>query len=145
RATTHSAGIARLALHVPLHGGGLLPFPFLRRLLVEFAPPELGQHASFLAGALEAPQGGIEILVFSDADARHRTSEFPCTRPVGRSVITRANSPPHQCGQAQEPVSLISQGKKIKEARGLGSAKGLGLRAWGSGQSARGSRLKPIV
>jgi hypothetical protein len=50
----------------------LLAFPFLRRLLVEFAPPQLGQDSRLLAGALEAPQGGIEILVFSDANARHR-------------------------------------------------------------------------
>ena len=64
--------VARDALHVALHGSGLLAFPFLRRLLVEFAPPELGQDPGLLAGALEAPQGGIEILVFSDANARHR-------------------------------------------------------------------------
>jgi hypothetical protein len=55
-----------------LHGGSLLPFPFLGRLLVEFAATQLRQYSGLLAGALEAPQSGIEILVLSDTDARHR-------------------------------------------------------------------------
>jgi len=37
--------VAHAALLVALHRGGLLPFPLLRRLLVEFTTPKLGQHA----------------------------------------------------------------------------------------------------
>src|SRR5262245_17683165 len=58
-----AADVAGDALHVALHCRGLLAFPFLRGLLVEFAPPQLGQDSGLFAGALEAPQGGIEILV----------------------------------------------------------------------------------
>ena len=64
--------IARVALLVTLHRGRLLAFTLLRRLLVEFAAPQLRQHARFFAGALETAQGGIEILVFTHANARHR-------------------------------------------------------------------------
>src|SRR4029079_11734332 len=71
RTSATAADIAGGALHVALHGCGLLAFPFLCGLLVEFAPPQLGQDTRLLAGALEAPQGGIEILVFTDANARH--------------------------------------------------------------------------
>ena len=46
-------------LHVPLGGGGLL------------APAELGQNTGLLTGTLEATQGSVEILVFSDPYARH--------------------------------------------------------------------------
>src|SRR5215470_14193519 len=57
--------VARDALHVALDGRSLLAFPFLGGLLVEFAPPELREDAGLLAGTLEAPQGGIEVLVFA--------------------------------------------------------------------------------
>ena len=46
------------ALQVTLHRGGLLAFPLLGRLLVEFAATQFGQHAGLFAGTLEAPQGG---------------------------------------------------------------------------------------
>src|SRR5262245_64360277 len=64
--------VARDALHVPLDGRGLLARAFLGRLLVELAPPQLGQDAGLLTGALETPQGGIEVLVLADTNARHR-------------------------------------------------------------------------
>src|SRR5262245_5224533 len=65
--------IARaVALEVTLHGGSLLALTLLRRLFVEFAAPKLRQHARFFARALETAQGGIEILVFTHSNARHR-------------------------------------------------------------------------
>src|SRR5579872_3123672 len=54
-----SAGCAhavpRDPLHVPLDRRGLLAFPFLGGLLVEFASAQLGENAGLLAGALETP------------------------------------------------------------------------------------------
>jgi hypothetical protein len=55
-----------------LHSGSLLALTLLGRLFVEFATPELCQHARFFARALETAQGGIEIFIFSYANARHR-------------------------------------------------------------------------
>lgn len=48
---------------------GLLAFAFLGGLLVILSPPHLGQDARFLAGALETPQCGVKMLVFSGANA----------------------------------------------------------------------------
>src|SRR5690606_15022017 len=70
RAASGEVGRA-VALEVALHGGGLLALTLLRRLFVEFAAPELREHARFLARALEAAQGGIEIFVFTHSNARH--------------------------------------------------------------------------
>src|ERR1700691_587706 len=64
--------IARYALHMPLDGGGLLAFSFLRGLLVEFAPSQLGEHACLLTRPFETPQGGVEILVLAYSNTRHR-------------------------------------------------------------------------
>src|SRR5688572_15676037 len=44
-AAAAAADVAGDALHVALHCGRFLAFPFLRRLLVEFAPPQLGQDS----------------------------------------------------------------------------------------------------
>ena len=66
-----SAGRARIAFHVPLDRGGLLALTLLGRLLVEFAPAELSQDAGLLAGPLEPTQGCVEMLAFSDPNARH--------------------------------------------------------------------------
>src|SRR5690242_13306277 len=71
--------LARDALHVALDGGRLLTFPLLGRLLVEFPPAQLGENAGLLARAFETPQGGIEVLILTDTDARHRN-----LRPTGR-------------------------------------------------------------
>src|ERR1700733_558469 len=68
--------IARYALHVPLDGGGLLAFSFLRGLLVEFAPSQLGEPACLLPGPLETPQGGVEILVLAYSNTRHLNSNL---------------------------------------------------------------------
>ena len=64
--------VAGAALLVALHGGRLLALTLLRRLLVEFAATKFRQHAGLFTRTLEAAQGGIEILVFTDADAGHR-------------------------------------------------------------------------
>src|SRR6185312_4514687 len=64
--------VAGQALHVALHRGSFLAFPLLGRLLVEFAPAQLGENPGLLASAFETPQGGIEILVLTNTNARHR-------------------------------------------------------------------------
>src|SRR5258705_3748131 len=65
--------VARDALDVALHCGGLLALTLLRGLLVEFAAAQLGEYTRLLTGTLEAAQGGIKVLVFPDSNARHRT------------------------------------------------------------------------
>jgi hypothetical protein len=57
---------------VTLDRGGLLAFTFLRGLLVEFPPTKLGKDPGLFTGALETPQGGVEILVLANTNARHR-------------------------------------------------------------------------
>src|SRR5436853_550535 len=64
--------VAGYALHVALDGGGLLALALLRGLFIELAPTQLGENAGLLAGSLETPQGGIEVLVLTHANARHR-------------------------------------------------------------------------
>jgi hypothetical protein len=54
---------------LPLDGGGLLALPFLRGLFVELATTQLSQHTRFFAGALETPEGGVKMLVFSYSNA----------------------------------------------------------------------------
>src|SRR6202012_3673011 len=66
----HPVGVD--TLHMPLDGGSFLAFPLLSRLLVEFAPAQFREDSGLFAGALETPQGGIEILGLSNSDARHR-------------------------------------------------------------------------
>ncbi len=68
---------------MPLDGGGLLAFPFLGGLLVEFPAAQFGEDTGFLAGALETTQGGVEVLVFADADTRHSDLSIACTAPDG--------------------------------------------------------------
>src|SRR6056297_2732240 len=58
-------------LHVALHGGRLLALALLGGLLVELTATQFRQHARLLAGTLETPQGGVEIFVLSDFNARH--------------------------------------------------------------------------
>jgi hypothetical protein len=65
---------------VALHGSRFLALTFLGGLFVEFAASQLGQYSCLFASTLEAPQGGIEILVFSNPNARHKTSLNP--KPV---------------------------------------------------------------
>src|ERR1700722_8324052 len=64
--------VACSALHVPLHCGSLLSVTLLRRLVVEFAPAKLGEHARLLARSLKAPQGGIEVFILAYTHTRHR-------------------------------------------------------------------------
>src|SRR6185295_18884253 len=63
--------VAGDTLHVPLDGSSLLAFPLLGGLFVEFAPAELGENARLFTGALESPQGGVEILILANTNARH--------------------------------------------------------------------------
>src|SRR5687767_11523184 len=87
------------ALLVPLDRGGLLAFPLLRGLLVEFPASQLRQHAGLFAGALEPAQGGIEVLVLTHADAGHlnlvgllgRTATGPVPLPEknGSRILVR--------------------------------------------------------
>ena len=62
---------SRLPFHVSFDGGGSLAFSLLGRLLVIRASTQFGEHTRFLARALEAPQGGIEVLTFSYTNAWH--------------------------------------------------------------------------
>src|SRR6266513_1349347 len=64
--------VAGYALHVALDGGGFLALALLRGLFIELAPTQLGENAGLLAGSLEAPQGGIEVLILPHTNARHR-------------------------------------------------------------------------
>jgi len=57
-----------------LHGGSFLALTLLGRLLVKFATAKLGENTGLLAGALEATQGSVEILIFSNTNARHLDS-----------------------------------------------------------------------
>ena len=68
-----------------LHGGSFLALTLLSRLLVKFAAAKLGEDTGLLAGALEAPQGGVKILVFADTDAGHADLE-PHSRAKGRGL-----------------------------------------------------------
>ena len=66
---TAPVGFPGIALELPLDGGGLLAFALLGRLFVVLAPPQFGQDAGLLAGALETTQSCVEMLVFSDSNA----------------------------------------------------------------------------
>jgi len=61
---------------MPLDGGSLFAFSFLGGLFVEFAPSQLGENARLLAGALETPQGGVEILILAYSNTRHLNSNL---------------------------------------------------------------------
>ena len=59
------------------HSGGFFSFPLLGRFLVILAPAQLCEHPGFLAGALETPQSGVEVLTFPDTDTWHRVLTLP--------------------------------------------------------------------
>ena len=63
--------LSRLPLHVSFDSGGFFAFSFLGRLLIVFASTQFGEHTRLFAGALEAPQRGIEVLTFSYTNAWH--------------------------------------------------------------------------
>jgi hypothetical protein len=56
---------------VALDGRSLLALALLRRLFVELAAAQLRENARLLTGALEPPQGGIEVLILTNTNARH--------------------------------------------------------------------------
>src|SRR5579862_3778058 len=70
---------------------GLFAFPFLGGLLVEFTPAQLGENAGLLARAFETPQGGIEVLILTDTDARHRNLRPGDDRKNGRAILVEAH------------------------------------------------------
>src|SRR5205085_2867926 len=88
--------VARHTLHVALDGRGLLALALLGGFLVELAPAQLGENAGLLTGALEAPQGGIEVLILTNSNARHRNLKsligmgFAPDRPDPRRLAGRA-------------------------------------------------------
>ena len=63
--------LAADALVMALHGGGTLALALGGGLFVEFARTQFGQKPGLFDGALEAPQGSLEGLVFFEADNRH--------------------------------------------------------------------------
>src|SRR6185312_1721364 len=72
--------LAANALVVTLHGGGTLALALGRGLFVELARAQFRQQPGLLDGALEAPQGSLEGLVFFEADNRHSESLKPVVR-----------------------------------------------------------------
>ena len=85
-----SREIPRCSFLVALDGGCLLALTFLGRLLVEFATAKFGQYAGLFASSLEAAQGGIEIFVLTDANARHRNLVINSTDWLQRSWLAMA-------------------------------------------------------
>jgi hypothetical protein len=65
-------GVAGNTLGLALHGRGLFALAFLGGLLVKLPPADFGQDAGFFAGTFEAPEGGVKIFVFSNANAGQR-------------------------------------------------------------------------
>src|SRR5262245_3752475 len=70
--TTPCGRGARVALHVPLHGSGLLALAFLSGFLVKLSASQLGQYAGFFTGTFETAERRVEVLALSYSDARHR-------------------------------------------------------------------------
>jgi len=66
--------VAGRALQVAFDGGGLLTLALLRRLLVILAAAQLCQDTGLLAGALEAAQRGVKILILFYTNTGHTNS-----------------------------------------------------------------------
>jgi hypothetical protein len=63
------------------YGSGLLSLTLLRRFLVEFSAPKLGEDARFFTGTLETTQGGVEILVLTNTNAGHSNLKVKAKEP----------------------------------------------------------------
>jgi hypothetical protein len=63
------AGFAGAFLLLALDGCSLFAFTFLRGLFVEFPATKFGQNPRLFASALETPEGGVKMLVFSYSNA----------------------------------------------------------------------------
>src|SRR5689334_9959075 len=72
--------VARLALELPLDGGGALALALLARLLEVLVLAHVGQHTGFFAGALEAAEGNFKRLVVADSDGRHSNHSLSLLR-----------------------------------------------------------------
>jgi len=68
-----------------LHGSSLLSLTLLGRLLVEFTAPQFGEDTRFFTGTLEAPQGGVKILILTNSNAGHSNlNSFSTTAGIRR-------------------------------------------------------------
>src|SRR5213082_23434 len=132
-----AAAIKRHMKRVSLDGRGLLALALLGGLLVELAPTQLGENAGLLTGALEAPQGGIEVLILTNSNARHRNL---------KSLIGMGFAP-----DRPDP-------RRLRVAQGAGDSKGargqrqrraahrrIGRRPAGSGAGPPGARAAGIM
>src|SRR4029077_18290593 len=86
--------VAGDSLHVPLDGRGLLALALLGGLLVELVATQLREDAGLLAGALETPQGGIEVLVLTHTDARHRNLKSLIGLEISPATAARRKTRP---------------------------------------------------
>ena len=75
--------IAGSAFDLAFNSSSFLALALLCRLFVELTTPQFRQDAGLLTGALEAPQGGIKILVFSDSYAWQNFSPSPPQAGLG--------------------------------------------------------------
>src|SRR5690606_33878456 len=91
---------ARDALGVALHRRSLLALTLLRRLLVEFAPAQLGENACLFTGTLEAPQGYVEILILTNTHARHQAPCLYLGWPSKGCGILKPGRAGVQCGSS---------------------------------------------
>src|SRR5437879_10319622 len=105
--------VARHTLHVALDGRGLLALALLGGLLVELAPAQLGENAGLLTGALEAPQGGIEVLILTNSNARHRNLKSL----IGMGFAPDRPDPRRRAGRAGGGGFERSEGAKAKTRR----------------------------
>jgi hypothetical protein len=83
--TNAAVDVAGSAFDLALYGSGFLALAFLRGLFVKLAAAKFRQNAGLFTGTLEAPQGGIEILVFSDTYAWQNSILLDHSRATGRA------------------------------------------------------------
>ena len=62
--------------HLALNSSSFLALTFLGGLLVKLATAQFGKNSGFFAGTFESTQRCIEILIFFNADTRHKISVF---------------------------------------------------------------------
>ena len=63
--------IARGSLEVPFYSSRFLALTFLCRLLIKLAAANFRKHTSFLAGALESPEGDVKWFIFFNFNLGH--------------------------------------------------------------------------
>jgi hypothetical protein len=75
--TNAAVDVAGSAFDLAFNSSRFLALALLRGLFVKLATAQFRQDAGLLTSTLEAPQGGIEILVFSDSYAWQNFSPSP--------------------------------------------------------------------